>query len=199
MAILVKSNTDPKDSNFWATSWEAFSDAEILYGRQFDIDVCAEPLTTKCDKYYGNPMLYDQLLDYRTSRDTRISMMGKTCLALDSLNPRVHWLQHWWCNPPFDFKEDFILKARTQQECGRSGMMLLPYEPLTQWWRKLLARDCIIYEPDGRYNFYERDGKTKKTGANFGSVLVAFPSMILGESVRYPFKRGLTSPRLVLP
>ena len=197
MAILVNSRTDDRDANYWATSWEAFCDAEVLYGREFQIDVAAEPATTKCARWIGSPMFYDQILDYRTKDDAKrdLLMSPGICVGLDSLN--IPWENDWWCNPPFDLKEDFILKARTQQVCGRSGMMLLPYEPLTQWWRRLLARDCIIYEPNGRYNFYERDGETKKQGANFGSVLVAFPSMVLGESIRYPFKRGLSSPRVV--
>ena len=69
-------------------------------------------------------------------------------------------------------------------------MMLLPYESLTNWWRDNLAEGVIIYEPDGRYNFMERDGKTKKSGANFGSVLVSFPSQHIGQSPRIPFIRG---------
>ncbi|MFV0357787.1 MAG: DNA N-6-adenine-methyltransferase [Bacteroides thetaiotaomicron] len=199
MPILVNSNTPVDDKNFWATSWEAFCDAEVLYGREFEIDVAAEPKTAKCQQYFARPELLDALLDYRTREETArlMRISPNTCVGLDSLNLR--WPQHWWCNPPFDLKEEFVLHSRKQQFSGRSGMMLLPYEPLTQWWRRLLARDCIIYEPDGRYQFYERDGKTKKNGANFGSVLVAFPSMHLGESIRYPYKRGLTSPRIILP
>ena len=66
MAHLVKSTTDEKDTNFWATSWAAFCDAEVLYGREFAVDVCAEPATTKCRTFIGHPMLFDLLLDYRT-------------------------------------------------------------------------------------------------------------------------------------
>lgn len=197
MAHLVKTTTDERDANFWATSWEAFADAEALYGKEFQLDVCAEPQTSKCERYIGNPMLIDQLLDYRTRTDTRERMLGRTCIGLDALLPKMKWDADWWCNPPFDLKEEFILKARTQQLAGRPGMMLLPYEPLTLWWRRLLERDCIIYEPDGRYQFYERDGETKKTGANFGSVLVVFPNTFIHESIRIPFKRGLRNPRQV--
>ena len=196
MAILVSSKTAEDDKNFWATSWEAYSDAVVLYGRDFSIDVAAEPMTAKCDEYYASPALYDALLDYRTREETRRQMRyaGPVCVGLDSIH--LKWPEHWWINPPFDLKEKFIMKARQQQYAGRPGMMLLPYEPLTKWWRHHLKRDCIIYEPDGRYQFYERDGKTQKTGSNFGSVLVAFPNMVLHESVRIPYSRGLSSPRL---
>ena len=196
MAHLVKSTTDEKDANFWATSWAAFCDAEVLYGREFAVDVCAEPATTKCRSFIGHPMLYEQTLDYRTGPEIRRLLRGLNCLALDTLMPSIQWPADWWCNPPFDLKEIFIQKAKYQRDCGRPGMMLLPYEPLTQWWRRSLSRDCIIYEPDGRYNFMERDGETMKQGANFGSALVAFPTMHLNDSIRIPFTRGLTSPRI---
>ena len=59
----------------------------------------------------------------------------------------------------------------------------------------LLAEDVIIYEPDGRYQFYERDGATRKSGANFGCALIAFPSLKVGASPRIPFVRGIGSKR----
>ena len=37
---------------------------------------------------------------------------------------------------------------------------------------------------------------TDEKDANFGSVLVAFPTMHLNDSIRIPFTRGLTSPRI---
>lgn len=191
VAILVDSGTAAADKNFWATTPECFADAQALYGRPFEIDVCAEPLTAKCQRYYGNPMLYDMVLDPRTSADTLAVMRssGRTCVALDSLN--VDWPEHWWCNPPFDQKLEFIGHARRQQAAGRPGMMLLPYEPLAGWWIKRLSFGVIIYEPDGRYQFCERDGETRKQGANFGSALVVFPTHHIGESPRIRFERGI--------
>lgn len=191
MAILVDSGTAASDKNFWATTPECFEDGQALYGRPFEIDVAAEPLTAKCQRYYGNPMLYDLVLDPRTSADTLAAMRrsGRTCVALDSLS--VDWPEHWWCNPPFDHKLEFIGQARRQQAAGRPGMMLLPYEPLTSWWLKRLSFGCIIYEPDGRYQFCERDGVTRKQGANFGSALVLFPTHHIGESPRIRFERGI--------
>lgn len=191
MAILIESGTAADDKNFWATTPECFADGQALYGRPFAADVCAEPLTAKCQGYYGSPALYDAVLDYRTGADVRSLMResGRTCLALDAL--AVDWPEHWWCNPPFDRKLEFIGMARRQQAAGRPGMMLLPYEPLTGWWLKRLSFGCIIYEPDGRYQFCERDGVTKKQGANFGSALVVFPTHHIGESPRIRFERGI--------
>lgn len=191
MAILIESGTAADDKNFWATTPECFADGQALYGRPFAVDVCAEPLTAKCQRYYGNPALYDAVLDYRTGADVRAMMResGNVCVALDSL--AVDWPEHWWCNPPFDRKLEFIGQARRQQAAGRPGMMLLPYEPLAGWWNKRLSFGCIIYEPDGRYQFCERDGVTKKQGANFGSALVVFPTHHIGESPRIRFERGI--------
>ncbi len=58
---------------------------------------------------------------------------------------------------------------------GRDGMMLLPYEPLSGWWIDYVdGYASMVYEPNGRYPFYEADGYTRKSGVNFGSVLLLF-------------------------
>ena len=161
-----KSNTADGDKNFWATSWRQFFDATYLYGRPFQFDVCAEEATAKC-----GPINY-----FSPER-------GDDALALD-------WPADFWCNPPFSRKVEFIQHALEQAKNGRPGMMLLPYEPVSNWWRDNLKDDVIVYEPDGRYNFMERDGKTKKSGANFGTVLVSFPAQRIGPSPRIPFTRN---------
>lgn len=180
MANLVKSKTPESDKNLWATTWECFADAKELYGREFKCDVAALPSTAKCTNIIVPP-------DY-TFMDFG-DIVGCDIIGVDAL--ATDWLDDWWCNPPFDDKAAFIRQARKQQSAGRQGMMLLPYEPLTQWWRDLLSDDVIIYEPDGRYNFYEADGKTKKSGVNFGSAFVLFPACKIGPSIRVPFKRGI--------
>lgn len=101
------------------------------------------------------------------------------------------WPTDWWLNPPFDRKVEFIQHARKQQAAGRPGMMLLPYEPVSNWWRENLQNDVIVYEPDGRYNFMERDGQTMKTGVNFGTALVLFTTATIGLSLRIPYTRGI--------
>ena len=190
MAILVASKTPEADRNFWATQWECFADAQELHGRKFALDVCAEPLTAKCERYIARPELLDELLDYRSRDRIREEMAASSslCVGLDAFN--TSWDADWWCNPPFDLKHEFIAQAKHYQATGRPGMMLLPYEPLTNWWRASLSEGVIIYEPDGRYNFMARDGKTKKSGSTFGSVLVSFPAQHIGQSIRIPFTRG---------
>ena len=67
VAILIKSKTPEADLNFWATQWGCFLDAQRLHGRSFLLDVAAEPLTAKCNRYYARPEMVDELLGYRTS------------------------------------------------------------------------------------------------------------------------------------
>lgn len=160
-----KSGTADTDKNYWATSWECYLDAIALYGRPFDVDVCAEALTAKCANYYS-------LTD------------GNDALKLS-------WPPHWWCNPPFDKKIEFIRKAYSEAKKGASGMMLLPYEPATQWWHRELNSGAIIYEPAGRYSFLKRDGITKKAGVNFPSAFVLFPHNFINYSIKIPFQKGI--------
>ena len=162
-----KSTTALKDADFWATSQKQFSDAQSLYGRPFRFDVCAEATTAKCGP-----------VDYFSPE------RGDDALQLD-------WPADWWCNPPFSRKVEFIVHGLVQAAEGKPGMMLLPYEPLSQWWQDNLGRDVIVYEPDGRYNFVERDGVTMKTGVNFGTALVLFGGFMVGPSIRITYQRGI--------
>lgn len=192
MAILNRSQTEEAAKNRWATQWGCFLDAQYLNGKKFAVDVCAEPETAKVKRFFASV----EWLESRRWSAFGISGMdgfnlqkGQKILGFDSL--RHKWPSDWWCNPPFDFKQEFIAHARTQQRAGRPGMMLLPYSPVAAWWRNALSEDVIIYEPDGRYNFLETDGITKQSGANFDSVLVAFPAQKVGASIRVPFNRGI--------
>jgi len=196
MAHLVKSKTAESDKKFWATTWECFEDAVKLYGQKFECDVAAEPLTAKCSNYYASPDLLDKLLNPVTRDEVKFQLgyaekHGQICTGLDSLN--INWPAHWWCNPSFDLKPIYIRHAKLQQQQGRPGMMLLPYERQAGWWRNGVSKGCIIYEPCGRYNFLERDGVTRKSGVNFGSALVCFPSFHLNDSITVPFHRGIGS------
>lgn len=188
MAILIESKTADGAKNRWATADNCFADALALYGRAFSIDVCAEPQTAKVNRFYVSP----EWLNSQPSLDIIRKHSDKKIVGFDAL--QCDWDHDWWCNPPFDLKIEFIKWAQIQTAAGRGGMMLLPYEPLTTWWRKHVTPFATaIYEPDGRYQFYEIDGVTKKTGANFGSVFVLFTPHRFQEAIRIPFKRGIGS------
>ena len=52
MPILVHSTTKAQDKNRWGTTWDCFEDALALYGKQFQLDVAAEPATAKVNRIY---------------------------------------------------------------------------------------------------------------------------------------------------
>lgn len=192
MAILNRSITAEDAKNRWGTQLGCFLDAQHLYGRKFAVDVCAEPETAKVKKFFAS-------FEWREAQrwsafgiggmDGFDFRKGQKILGYDSL--RHNWPADWWCNPPFDRKWDFVAHARRQQDAGRPGMMLLPYNPCSTSWRTKLGSGVIVYEPDGRYNFVEPDGETKQSGANFESALVLFTTSFISESLRITFKRGI--------
>lgn len=182
MAILNPSLTAESEKNRWATTWECFRDARHLYGRRFAVDVCAEPATAKVKQFIVSPQWAD-------ANPTLPVLKGQKIIGIDALE--CHWPADWWCNPPFEFKREFVAMARVNQRAGRPGMMLLPYSPIAAWWQDLLAEDVLIYEPKGRYSFYKVDGETLQGSANFDSVLVAFPTQKIGPAPRIPFSRGI--------
>ncbi|CAG8998071.1 MAG: hypothetical protein CENE_00002 [Candidatus Celerinatantimonas neptuna] len=186
MAILVKSATLSGDKNRWGTMWNCFYDAQTLYGRDFILDVAAEPQTTKTRRYYTSAEWFDRC---RVEGDFQFSLLDDL-VGFDGL--QCDWEPHWWCNPPFDQKAAFIAKAIEEARKGNPGMMLLPYEPLTKWWRSgVEGHASAIYEPDGRYNFFEPDGKTGKSGVNFGCVFVLFTPGYFPHPQRIRFERGI--------
>jgi len=193
MAILVKSSTDSGEKDRWATQHGCFNDGQHLYGRPFKIDVAAEPETAKCDRFMVSPDWFewsrlDTLSPYAQSGFNLRA--EQRIVGFDSLH--CDWENDWWCNPPFTLKKQFLIQAAQQVAKGFSGMMLLPYEPLSGWWLEFVKPFAtVIYEPDGRYNFYQADGVTKKHGVNFGSALVLFTPHAVMEPARVGFSRGV--------
>ena len=202
LAILVNSSTNEAVKNKWATRWECFYDATYLFkhctGKDFVIDVAAEPQTAKVERFYLSPnWVSEQKGDY-SALGSNIVLPNAKPIGFDGL--QCYWEDGWWCNPPFDLKLRFIRKAREEVKKGREGMMLIPYEPLSGWWRdEVDGYATMVFEPNGRYPFYEADGYTKKSGVNFGSVLVLFTARAL-STPRTTFKRNIyqdNSPKLM--
>lgn len=194
MAIVKKeaghvSHTSEDAKSRWATRWECFYDAQYLHGREFNVDVCAEPATAKVDRFYVSDVWWNSGID--RTRTPHIGATHNRIVGINALN--FLWEDSWWCNPPFDMKREFIMQAIKSAQAGRSGMMLIPYEPCSTWFRELVKPHATtIYEPDGRYQFFEFDGVTKKSGANFACCLVSFtPAYNNGEARVIPFNRGI--------
>ncbi|MDO6498565.1 DNA N-6-adenine-methyltransferase [Photobacterium sanguinicancri] len=176
MAILVKTTSHKDDKNRWGTQWQCFADAVSLYGRPFQLEVSAEPETAECERFYVSPGWFsrNRLSNYGLQgHETFWFNPNNKIVGFDGLT--CDWESDWYCNPPVDLKREFITKAYAEALAGKSGMMLLPYEPLTGWWLDLVEdKATAVYTPDDRYNFYKPDGVIKKTGVNFGSVFVLF-------------------------
>lgn len=146
MAILVKSTTALAEKNRLSTTWKAFRDAEALYGKPFSIDVCAEPETAKCPTFFCSPDWFESARSNVLTGSELVSLKGKKIVGFDAL--QLDWPNDWWCNPPFDRKQEFITHAHKQAKAGRSGMMLLPYEAITGWWRRLVeGKANAVYIP----------------------------------------------------
>lgn len=201
MAILIQSSTDSSEKDRWATQHGCFNDGQHLYGRPFKIDVAAEPETAKCDRFMVSPDWFEW---------SRLDILSPYAQSGFNLRPEQRivgfdslycdWENDWWCNPPFTLKKEFLAKAAQQVKKGFSGMMLLPYEPLSGWWLELVKPFAsVIYEPDGRYNFYKADGVTKKYGVNFGSALVLFTPHTVVEPARVGFVRGVGNENALEP
>lgn len=181
VAILVQSKTVEGVKNKWATQWPCFLDArmhfELLTGKKIVIDVAAEPQTAKVNRYLLPPDWINNhpsgSYDLLKPKHEMARLLNPKCVGFDGL--LCAWDDGWWCNPPFDLKQEFLQKAVEEMFKGHDGIMLLPYEPLSGWWIEHVEPYAkIVLEPNGRYPFYEADGRTKKQGVNFGSVLVIF-------------------------
>lgn len=180
MAILVRSKTAAEDKNKWATQWSCFLDGQHhfkrLTGKDLVLDVAAEPQTAKLSRFYVSPnWINEQNGDYSALQPSHqlMQVIEPKIVGFDAL--QCNWEDGWWCNPPFDLKPAFIKKAVEEMFKGYDGMMLLPYEPLTGWWLDLVEPYAkMVFEPDGRYSFYESNGYVKKHGVNFGSALILF-------------------------
>ncbi|EPA1954200.1 DNA N-6-adenine-methyltransferase [Vibrio alginolyticus] len=162
MAHLVKSKTVEGAKNKGATRWDCFFDAQFLFrrdtGKQFVLDVAAEPQTAKVNRFYVAPdWINEQPRGFPSlkPRHKAAQLLNPVCVGFDGL--QGEWEDGWWCNPPFDLKFEFLEKALEQARKGRDGMMLLPHEEFTTWWLDLVeGYATMIYKPDGRYPFYER-------------------------------------------
>lgn len=171
MAHLVQSKTPMSEKNRLSTTLEAFSDAKLVSGLAFVLDAAAEPETTKCLSFISPEQ---DALSACWGVEFHKALKRYTYLEVAGIcGGRPMGI---WCNPPFDLKHDFIQKAYdTARTHGIPVLMMLPYEPTTVWWRVMVdGFASVVYEPRGRYNYYEVDGKTLKRGINFPSCFVLY-------------------------
>ena len=182
MAIINKSQTDKQSKDYWRTPQELIDDALKLIGAKgFDVDVCCSNEDTKIPKSYWC-LLENQ----------------------DALGDDMDWFSDNYpecsgpifatsfCNPPFSKKWEFFKKAVKQVEkWGKSILMVFPYTPVTTAWVKNVHRqDCIIYVPDGRYQYLLPDGNKPVNSCNFETCLILIVPFKCGNVI-VNYKRGV--------
>ena len=129
--------------------------AEEYLGFKFDLDVCCQTATAKCEAYYS-------LVDF----------------GIDSL--KVPWGERNWCNPPYSDISPWVIKAASEAKLGNISCLLIPDKPEVGFVRAArIHADTIIHMPF-RLNFLRPDGtefldsKGKKQGPKFPVLLALF-------------------------
>lgn len=166
--LSKKSKTDDDKKDLWNTSWPAVRDAQALIGQPFVLDACATDAATAKAREFITP-------------------------EQDAL--KTDWLSGngaVWCNPPFTRKPEFLMRALEQaKRWGRLVVVMIPYEPCTQWWREYVSgKATAVFMPDGRYTFLAPDTKQPIPGVNFVSCFVLF-SPLQTPTQYVEFRRGI--------
>lgn len=135
----------------WETPWKDFN--IIAESFLFGLDVCATPENSKCQSYITK------------EEDALVSRWD------------VPQGYYWWCNPDFRLAPQFLEKAYEEMADGNPGLMLLPPNIETEWFKTGITMPGIriLFYPR-RINFLDPsalDGK-KRGGNNKGSILAAF-------------------------
>ena len=129
----------------WATPWDFFKKQESKYG-PFDLDVCATPENSKCNKYF-------------TPQDDALSL---------------HWQGNCWMNPPYGRKIAKWLEHAWRETCllnnSSQVVCLIPARTDTSWWHDYVIKYAAQIEfIRGRIKF---EGATEN--APFPSAVVLF-------------------------
>lgn len=125
---------------------------------RFTLDVCASAENTKCDEW-----------------------IDKEQNALETLwkVDTVETNEYWWCNPDFRLSAEFLDKAFNEMNLhGNYGIMLLPPNLETEWFRKgITERGIRILHYPQRIQFInptQPGDEKRRSGNSKGSILAAF-------------------------
>lgn len=112
------------ESSTWETPDEIFGELDKIH--RFTLDVCAEPGTAKCERYF-------------TKADDGLaqSWAGETC----------------WMNPPYGREIGrWLRKAYLEAVCGTTVVCLIPARTDAAWWHDYVMRGRV-YLVRGRIRF----------------------------------------------
>lgn len=175
MAITNQTNTEKTQKDYWRTPPELINDAlRLLNIKGFDTDVCCAS---------GN----EKIKFASAYIDEQANALTSELWFLGCQNGSTSF-----CNPPFSKKWEFFEKAVEQsKKWSKQILIVLPYTPTTkQWHQNVHDKDCIIYVPDGRYNYLLPDGsKPSKKCCNFETCLILVVPFKCGNII-INYKRG---------
>ena len=136
------------DKGRWGTPWPLYFACEYRYGRgAYDLDVCAEDWSTKCERYF-------------TREEDGLARP---------------WFGRVWCNPPFDAIGAWLAKGAMEIELGRIELatFLLPHRSDRKWYHEYTARPYVMkHEPIGRVYYEAPPGLEVKENRPFEACLI---------------------------
>jgi phage N-6-adenine-methyltransferase len=145
----------------WATPNEVFDTLDFEF--MFELDVCAEHSTAKCDLYWT-------VEDDALTTDW-VSLRGMIDRPGDDL-----WL---WCNPPYSKIGPWVEKAIEAQLGGVGVVMLVMCDPSVKWFSRALEYCSEVrYITNGRLSFLNNG--VRQTANNKGSVIFVFNPVKIG-------------------
>lgn len=163
--------------DYWRTPPELIDDALILLNIGcFNTDICCKDGSVKIEK-------------------------ADWCIEEESDALNIDWFTDEYyspanlisfCNPPISKKWQFFLKAVEQvNQYWHSVLMVMPYTPCTkEWHANVHNENCIIYVPDGRYQFLLPDGSKPKNNCSFDICLILIVPFLCGNVI-INYQRGL--------
>jgi phage N-6-adenine-methyltransferase len=169
MINRAKQHANNRDD--WETPDDVFDIVNNSFDKRIILDVAADESNTKCEKFY--------------SQSQNGLLQSWECNGL------------WWCNPPYSLKEEFLVKAWSEYNCGHPGIILLPSSQETLWFRQYITAHKLrrVVWP-GRIQFLingkrmtriDKDGNSVVSGNTGGSVLVAFIDGRLPQILHEPW------------
>lgn len=157
----------------YATPPALFREIERRFGGDgFTLDVCAEPWSAKCARYFDEDM-------NGLAQDWRV------------LNDSAEWEPaRAFCNPPFDSIEDWVTKGWNEVVAGNAELacFLLPPRLDQPWFHEVVRPHAsVVHFLRGRVQFCpppELGVKAKPSGNFEGSMVVVFQGPIVASRFR---------------
>lgn len=143
----------------WGTPWHIIEAIERdSIGGRFSLDCCAQPYTTKCDRFYAIERLEDGLA--------------------------LPWVDATWNNPPYAEQDRWLARAAWWGSQGVRVACLVLASTSSLYWRPTTMALGTVDFYEGRISFLNEHGVAVK-GTSFSSALVLYGPGFAAGRVRY--------------